>query len=248
MILIPAIDLRGGRAVRLQRGDFSRETVYADEPLAVARDFARAGASRLHVVDLDGARRGEPVSIEHLRRIAGELEIPVQYGGGLRTLEAVRAALEAGAERVVLGTAALAGASFLEAVLERAGDRAAVAVDVRAGEVAVAGWAERTDTKAEAAIERLAAAGVTRLVYTAVDRDGMLLGPDLEALRAAREAAGEQMRIVYSGGVSSLDDLRSLGGLEPAGLEGVIAGRALYEGRFTVAEGQVALDEARALH
>lgn len=248
MILIPAIDLRGGRAVRLQRGDFSRETVYADEPLATARDFARAGASRLHVVDLDGARRGEPVNLEHLRRIAGELEIPVQYGGGLRTLEAVSAALEAGAERVVLGTAALAGASFLEAVLERAGDRAAVAVDVRAGEVAVAGWAERTDTKAEAAIERLAAAGVTRLVYTAVDRDGMLLGPDLEALRAAREAAGEQMRIVYSGGVSSLDDLRSLGGLEPAGLEGVIAGRALYEGRFTVAEGQVALDEARALH
>lgn len=248
MILIPAIDLRGGRAVRLQRGDFSRETVYADEPLAAARDFARAGASRLHVVDLDGARRGEPVNLEHLRRIAGELEIPVQYGGGLRTLEAVSAALEAGAARVVLGTAALGDASFLEAVLERAGDRAAVAVDARAGEVAVAGWTQRTDTKAEAAIERLAAAGVTRLVYTAVDRDGMLLGPDLEGLRAAREAAGEQMRIVYSGGVSSLDDLRSLSGLDSAALEGVIAGRALYEGRFTVAEGQVALDEARALH
>jgi phosphoribosylformimino-5-aminoimidazole carboxamide ribotide isomerase len=248
VILIPAIDLRDGRAVRLRQGDFARETVYADDPLAAARDFARAGASRIHVVDLDGARSGEPANLEHLRRIAAELAIPIQYGGGLRTLDAVAAALEAGAERVVLGTAALLDERFLDDVLRRAGDRAAVAVDARAGEVSVAGWAEGTGAAAEATVERLAASGVTRLVYTAVDRDGMLAGPDREALRKVATAAGGRMRIVYSGGVGSLDDLRSLSALQLAGLEGVIAGRALYEGRFTVAEGQAALDDREALH
>ena len=247
MILIPAIDLRDGRAVRLRQGDFARETVYADDPLDAARDFADAGASLLHVVDLDGARSGEPANLEHLRRIA-ELAIPIQYGGGLRTLDAVAAALEAGAERVVLGTAALSDERFLHDVLGRVGDRAAVAVDTRAGQVAVAGWAEGTGAGAEATVARLAASCVTRLVYTAVDRDGMLAGPDREALRAVAAAAAERMRIVYSGGVGSLDHLRSLSGLRITALEGVIAGSALYEGRFTVAEGQAALDETEALH
>jgi phosphoribosylformimino-5-aminoimidazole carboxamide ribotide isomerase len=246
VILIPAIDLRDGRAVRLRQGDFARETVYAEDPLAAAREFARAGASRLHVVDLDGARSGEPANVEHLRRIASELAIPVQYGGGLRTLDAVVGALEAGADRVVLGTAALSDERFLDDVLRRAGGRVAVAVDARAGKVSVAGWAEWTGAHAEATVERLAKSGVTRLVYTAVERDGMLAGPDLEALRRVANVAGEGTRIVYSGGVSSLDDLRSLSGLRLAGLEGVIAGRALYEGRFTVAEGQAALDETGA--
>ncbi len=247
MILIPAIDVRDGRAVRLRQGDFARETVYADDPLAPARDFARAGASRLHVVDLDGARAGEPANLDHLRRITGRLAIPVQYGGGLRTIEAVAAALEAGADRVVVGTAALANERFLQEALRLAGDGVAVAVDARGGEVSVAGWAEPTGAGAEATVARLAASGVSRIVYTAVDRDGMLAGPDLEALSEVAAAAGDRMRIVYSGGVGSLDDLRSLSGLRAAGLEGVIAGRALYEKRFTVAEGQAALDET-ALH
>lgn len=246
MILIPAIDVRGGRAVRLRQGDFACETVYADDPLAAARDFAAAGASWLHVVDLDGARGGEPANLSQLRRIAGEPALSVQYGGGLRTLDAVRQALEAGAARVVLGTAALSDHAFLREALRRWGNRVVVAVDVRGGEVAVAGWTKGSATAPEEAIERVAGAGAGRLLYTAVDRDGMLAGPDQGALRRVAAAAG-RLRILYSGGVGSLEDLSSLRGLGLPALEGVIAGKALYEGRFTLAEGQAALDAASVL-
>ncbi|MGI8805320.1 MAG: HisA/HisF-related TIM barrel protein [Thermoleophilaceae bacterium] len=244
--LLPAIDIRDGRAVRLRQGDFERETVYADDPLEAARAWVEAGARSLHVVDLDGARRGEPASIAHLGRIAAEVDVPVQYGGGLRTVAAVEAALAAGADRVVLGTAALSDDAFLDAVLERFSDRAAVAVDARAGEVAVAGWTRARGERAEAVVRRLSQRGVARLVYTAVDRDGMLDGPDLDALRAVAAVAGEGTALVYSGGIGSLDDLRSVAALRIDRLEGVISGKALYERRFSVAAGQAALDGAGA--
>lgn len=243
MILLPAIDIRGGRAVRLAQGDFERETIYADDPLEAARSWWEAGARALHVVDLDGARRGRPASIEHLRRVARELSLPVQYGGGLRTQAAVATALDAGAERVVVGTAALSDDEFLDSVLERFGDRVAVAVDARDGEVAVAGWTESTGRRAETVVARLVARGVARIVYTDVGRDGMLTGPDLEGLLRVGEAAGDGTRLVCSGGVGSIDDLRSLRSLGLESLEAVISGKALYERRFTVAEGQAALDE-----
>lgn len=240
MILLPAVDIRDGRAVRLQQGDFARETVYADDPLEAARSWVEAGARELHIVDLDGAREGEPINVEHLRKITDELQVPVQYGGGLRSLDAVREALSAGAERIVLGTAAYRDPDFLDSVLREVWEsRIMVAIDVRGGKVSVAGWAESTQSSPGDAIERMHGHGVEHFVYTNVDRDGMLEGPDLDEVR--RVGAAIEGRFVISGGVGSIDDLRALRGLGLPNLMGVISGKALYEGRFTVAEAQDAL-------
>ena len=241
MILLPAIDIRDGRAVRLEKGDFDRETVYADDPLEAARSFVEAGAKSLHVVDLDGARSGRPVNLEHLRRITSELHVPVQYGGGLRSFVAAREALAAGAERVVLGTAAYSDMEFLDSVVETWGVRVVVAIDVRGGHVSVSGWEKTTQMPPEDVIERMQGRGVKQFVYTNVDRDGMLEGPDLDEVR---EVAGViRGRFIYSGGISSVDDLLALKALRLVNLAGVISGKALYEGRFTVAEGVEALEE-----
>ena len=241
MILLPAIDIRDGRAVRLEKGDFARETVYVDDPLDAARAWVEAGARQLHVVDLDGAREGEPANLDHLRRIASELTVPVQYGGGLRSLVAVREALAAGAARVVVGTAAYSDLDFLDSIVATWGVRICVAIDVRGGNVSVAGWTQTTQMPARDVIERLQSRGVKQFVYTNVDRDGMLEGPDLDDVRAVGEAI--RGRFIYSGGIASLDDLRALRELRLVNLAGVISGKALYEKRFTVAEGNEALDE-----
>jgi phosphoribosylformimino-5-aminoimidazole carboxamide ribotide isomerase len=239
MILVPAVDIREGRAVRLRQGDFEEETVYADEPLEAARSFVEVGAQLLHVVDLDGARDGRPANLTHLERIARELEVSVQYGGGLRSPESVERALAAGAERVVIGTAAYRDPAFLEEAIGEWGDRVAVAVDVRDGRVSVAGWTERTEMRPDEVIRRLQGQGVERFVYTDVERDGTLEGPDLKEVGRVAEAI--EGRFLYSGGVSSLDDLRALRALGVPGLAGVISGKALYEQRFGVAEAQEAL-------
>jgi phosphoribosylformimino-5-aminoimidazole carboxamide ribotide isomerase len=240
MILLPAVDIRDGRAVRLRQGRFEDETVYADEPLEAARSFVDAGARWLHVVDLDGARDGAPASIDHLERIAGELGVPVQYGGGLRSTESIRAALDAGAARVLLGTAAITDPDLLAAAVEEWGERVAVAVDVRGGRVSVSGWTEETDLSAEALIERMQGRGAQRFVYTNADRDGMLEGVDLEEV--TRVAAAVRGNFTISGGVGSLEDLRALRDANLPSLEGVISGKALYEGRFTVEEALRTLD------
>jgi phosphoribosylformimino-5-aminoimidazole carboxamide ribotide isomerase len=239
MILLPAIDIRDGRAVRLERGDFDRETVYAADPLEAARSFVESGARQLHVVDLDGARAGEPRNLDHLRRIAAELRVPVQYGGGLRSLVDVRGALAAGASRVVLGTAAYSDVEFLDAVVETWGVRIVVAIDVRGGHVSVAGWERTTQMLPEDVIERMQGRGVKQFVYTNVDRDGMLEGPDLDEVR--RMSGVIRGRFIYSGGIASLDDLTGLRALRLVNLAGVISGKALYEHRFTVPEAIEAL-------
>jgi phosphoribosylformimino-5-aminoimidazole carboxamide ribotide isomerase len=241
MILYPAIDILDGQAVRLVKGDFAEQTVYDDDPVRAARRWVDDGARFLHVVDLDGARAGRPVNLDHLGRIASALDVPVQYGGGLRTLPAVRDALRAGAQRAILGTAALTDVDLLDEVLAAYGDRVLVSVDVRGGHVATAGWTETTQMGVTDVIERLQARGVRRFVYTSVDRDGMLQGPDLDEVR--RVAASVRGRFLYSGGIGSLDDLRGLGGLRQVNLSGVIVGKALYERRFSVAEGQMALEQ-----
>jgi phosphoribosylformimino-5-aminoimidazole carboxamide ribotide isomerase len=241
VIFLPAIDIRDGRAVRLERGDFSRETVYVDDPLEAARSFVEAGARTLHVVDLDGAREGRPANLEHLRRITSELEVPVQYGGGLRTLVAVREALAAGAERVVLGTAALVDVEFLDSVIAAWGVRIVVAVDVREGHVSVAGWTKPTQMLPTDAIERMQRRGVKQFVYTNVDRDGTMEGPDVDELRTVSDAV--RGRFLYSGGIASVRDLEALREQRLVNLAGVISGKALYEGRFTVAEAVEALKE-----
>jgi phosphoribosylformimino-5-aminoimidazole carboxamide ribotide isomerase len=241
MILLPAIDIRGGKAVRLQRGDFSKETVYQDDPLEAAASFVEAGARFLHVVDLDGAREGAPVNLEHLRRITAELGVAVQYGGGLRSLPAVREALAAGAERVVVGTAAYSDVDFVDALLETWEPRVVVAVDVREGHVSVAGWTKATQMLPEDVIQRLQRRGVKQFMYTNVDRDGTLEGPDLDEL--TRISATVRGRFLYSGGISSVEDLAALRRLRLVNLAGVVSGKALYEGRFTVQQGMAALDD-----
>lgn len=240
MILLPAVDIRDGRAVRLQQGDFARETVYGEDPVEAARDFGVAGARALHVVDLDGARDGEPANLGHAERIVRELGLPVQYGGGLRSLHSINRALGAGVERVILGTAALTDVDFLEQALGDFGDRVAVGVDVRDGRVAVKGWTEEAAGEPEQVLAELGDRGVQRVVYTSVSRDGMLEGPDLDEVGRVCAAFGGE--VVYSGGIGSLDDLRGLGELGLSNLVGVISGKALYEGRFSVSDAQAALD------
>jgi phosphoribosylformimino-5-aminoimidazole carboxamide ribotide isomerase len=239
VILYPAIDISDGKAVRLVKGDFNEKTVYEDSPLEAARAWVDAGARFLHVVDLDGARTGSPKSLHHLEEIAHELHVPVQYGGGLRSLPAVRDALRAGAERVILGTAAYTDIDFLDDVLGAFRERVIVSVDTRGGNVSTSGWQETTQMPAEAVIERLQNRGVRSFVYTNVDRDGMLEGPDLDEVK--RIAAVVRGRFIYSGGIGKLDDLVELAALRQVNLGGVIVGKALYEGRFTIAEAQKAL-------
>jgi phosphoribosylformimino-5-aminoimidazole carboxamide ribotide isomerase len=241
VILLPAVDIRDGKAVRLVQGDFARETVYHDDPLDAARAWVEQGARSLHVVDLDGAVRGEPANLDHLRRITEAVDVPVQYGGGLRDARTVRAALAAGADRVVIGTAAYTDSEFLDEVIATWGARAIVAVDVRGGKVSVAGWTKETQGIPVDVIERLQRRGVRRFAYTNVDRDGTLEGPDIEDVK--RIGAAVHGRFIYSGGIGSLEHLRALARARLVNLAGVIAGKSLYEGKFTVPEAHAALDE-----
>ncbi len=244
MILYPAIDIRGGRAVRLVQGDYSRETAFDADPLDAAERWLAQGARALHVVDLDGARAGRPQNLPHVERIASAAGVPVQVGGGLRDPDAVEAALATGAERVVLGTAAIAEPPLVEALVrEHGGSRIVVAADSRRGRVAVEGWERESELGAAELIAELSGRGVGTFLFTPVEVDGTLAGPAVNELRdvvSAAEAAGASL--LYSGGVGDLEDLRMLASLSLPALDGVIVGRALYEGRFTVAEGQAALD------
>jgi phosphoribosylformimino-5-aminoimidazole carboxamide ribotide isomerase len=240
MIFYPAIDILDGKAVRLARGDFTVKTVYDADPLDAARRWAAEGARVLHVVDLDGARSGAPVNLQHVQRIAAAVDVPVQVGGGLRSLDAVRDAVSAGASRVVLGTAAYKDIDFLDDAIAEFGDKVVVSVDARAGFVAAAAWTEQTELPAESVIDRIGLRGVRSFVYSNIERDGMLTGPDLDEVR--RIAGSVRGRFLYSGGISSLSDLEALAALRQVNLAGVIVGKALYEGRFTVTEAQDALD------
>jgi phosphoribosylformimino-5-aminoimidazole carboxamide ribotide isomerase len=239
VILYPAIDIADGKAVRLVQGDFDAETVYADSPLEAARAWVQAGARYLHVVDLDGARTGAPQNLDHVERIAGELGVPLQVGGGLRSVGAVRDVVAAGATRVILGTAAFADVDFLDEVVAEFGERTVVSVDTRGGFVSTSGWTETTDLPAVDVIERMQDRGVHSFVFTNVDRDGMLEGPDLDEVRRVADAV--RGRFMYSGGIGGREDLAALAALRQVNLAGVIVGKALYERRFTFAEGQAAL-------
>jgi phosphoribosylformimino-5-aminoimidazole carboxamide ribotide isomerase len=229
--LLPAIDLRGGRVVRLREGDFSRETTYSDDPAAVAADFAAAGARWIHLVDLDGARAGEPRQLDAAGAVltAASPACSVELAGGMRGVEAVDAALALGARRVVIGTAAVRDPGFARTLVSRFGpDRIVAALDVRGGRVVGEAWRAGAEGEpAEEILQRLADAGIERFEVTAIDRDGSLAGPDLalldELIRLDRGA------VIASAGISSLDDLRAVQAL---GCSGAIVGRALYEGRL----------------
>lgn len=240
MILLPAIDILGGKAVRLTQGEFDQQTVYDADPVDAARRFADGGARALHVVDLDGARGGSPTNLDHVRRIIEATRLPIQLGGGLRSLAAIEQAVAAGATRIVLGTAAFRDVDLLDEALARWGDRVVVSVDARDGRLAAAGWTEELEVPVEKVIAQLAARGVRRFVYSSIERDGVLAGPDLDAAR--RMAQVVRGSFIYSGGIASLDDLEALRALRQVNLAGVIVGKALYEGRFTVGEAQQVLD------
>jgi len=230
--------------VRLLKGDFQASTIYEQDPFCAARGWVAQGARYLHVVDLDGARAGEPVNLEQLRRIAG-LGVPVQYGGGLRSGTAVARALASGAARVILGTAAFSDPPLLREVLEaHAPEQVLVAVDVRGGYVATHGWLETTDARARDAFAALREQGVRHFVFTNIDHDGMLDGPNRDEVVWAAKAASDGS-LIYSGGIGELIDLERLARLRSEraidGLDGVIVGKALYEERFTVQEAQAAL-------
>jgi phosphoribosylformimino-5-aminoimidazole carboxamide ribotide isomerase len=242
VILYPAIDIRGGRAVRLVQGDYGRETAFDSDPLDAARRWVDQGARALHVVDLDGARDGAPASLEHVRRICAASGVAVQLGGGLRTAADVAAALGAGVERVVLGTAALADPALIEALAAEHGERIVVAADVRGDLVVVEGWERSTSIGAEELIADLSARGVKRFLFTPIEVDGTLEGPGIDDLRAVAASADRiRAELIYSGGIGSVEDLRALAAAELPALAGVIVGRALYEGRFTVGEAIAAL-------
>jgi phosphoribosylformimino-5-aminoimidazole carboxamide ribotide isomerase len=240
VILYPAIDIRDGHAVRLRRGDFEQETVYDADPAEAARRWAAQGARYLHVVDLDGAKSGRPVNLEAVERIASSVEVPFQVGGGVRDTGALEAMLASGADRVLLGTAAMRDPGLVRAALREHRDQLVVSVDARHGRVAIAGWTEAGDAAAADAVAELTAAGVRRFVFTPIDVDGTMQGPDLAAL--SEVAAATDAELIYSGGVGELEHLRSIAAQAPAQLGGVIVGRALYEGRFSIAEAQAALN------
>jgi phosphoribosylformimino-5-aminoimidazole carboxamide ribotide isomerase len=243
LTLYPAIDIRRGRAVRLLRGDYGRETAYDADPLEAARRWQEGGAEVLHIVDLDGARSGRPENLPLVERIAAELQIPIQVGGGLRDAAAVDAVLAAGAARAVLGTRAQRDPQFVgELAASHGAQRIVASVDARAGRVAVEGWEQATETPVPELISELAALGVRRFVYTPVEVDGTLAGPGIAGLAAVASACAEaDAELIYSGGIGSLDDLRSLTRLPMPAIGGVIVGRALYERRFNVPEAVAAL-------
>ncbi len=240
MDLYPAIDLRGGRVVRLQQGDYDRETQYSDDPVAVAQRFEAAGARWIHVVDLDAARSGIATNRDAIRSICDHLTSNVQSGGGVRDAARAEALLEAGVERVVVGTAAVEHPELVDELALRFPGRVAVGLDARGRDVATHGWETATGADLVDLARRFDRPGVGALVVTEIGRDGMLAGPDVEQL--ATVLAAVRVPVIASGGVATEDDLRVLAGLEVEGrhLAGVIAGRAIYEGRFTVEEGVAA--------
>jgi phosphoribosylformimino-5-aminoimidazole carboxamide ribotide isomerase len=239
VILYPAIDIRGGQAVRLLQGDYGRETAYDADPVDAATRWAGEGAEFLHVVDLDGAKAGEPRNLGAVRRIAAAVECPIQVGGGLRDPESVDAILEAGAERVVIGTAALRDPKFLDAAVAAHGERVVVSVDTRGGKVSLSGWTETSDLEAPAAVAQLSERGVQRFLCTAIEVDGTMEGPAIDQLNEI--AAATSGKVIASGGVGTIEHLKQLSQDAAPNIEGAIVGRALYERQFTVAEGIAAL-------
>jgi phosphoribosylformimino-5-aminoimidazole carboxamide ribotide isomerase len=239
MEIIPAIDLKGGRVVRLIQGDPWRETRYSDDPAAVAREWERRGAQRLHLVDLDGAFEGSPVNQKALGQIFRAIRVPAQLGGGLRSLDSVRAALDLGASVAIVGTAAIRDGRFLEVVCAAFPGRVALGLDARGGRLATSGWAEATTLRAPELARRVNDLPLVAIIYTDIQRDGMLEGPDLEGL--ADIVSATQIPVIASGGISSVADIRAVSALTPR-VGGAIIGKALYDGRLTL---EAALAAAR---
>jgi phosphoribosylformimino-5-aminoimidazole carboxamide ribotide isomerase len=242
MIVYPAIDLRGGRCVRLREGDFARETVYGDDPVAMARRWVDAGATWLHVVDLDGAVAGRPVQLALVRAVCAAVAVPVQVGGGIRTAADADAVLGAGARRVVVGTMAIREPDACAALCGANPGRVAVGLDAQGGRARVAGWLEGSDADVVALAPTVAAMGAACIVYTDIGRDGTEQGPDLDGTRAVARAAG--IPVIASGGVGTTEHVRAVAALAAEGVDGVIVGRALYTGAVDLGAALAAVRDA----
>ena len=234
MLIIPAIDIKDGRCVRLFQGELDKETVYFEKPIDAARHWVKEGATFIHIVDLNGAVEGRPVHAKEVEAICRETILAVELGGGLRSVEAVQAALDLGVTRIVIGTAAYDNAELLRALCERFPGKIVVGIDARSGKVAVKGWKETTPMDAVELAQRCEADGASRIIYTDISRDGTREGVNLDETRKIAQSVS--IPIIASGGVATLEDIRALMPLEKEGVEGVIVGRALYAGAFTLKE------------
>ena len=230
--IYPAIDMRGGKCVRLLQGDYDKETVYGDSPFAMAKVFADEGAEWIHMVDLDGAKAGQRVNHDHVLEVANKLNVKVQIGGGIRTEEDVAFYLEYGVSRVILGSAAISNPDFVKAMLAKYGEKIAIGIDAKDGYVATEGWLNTSNVKATELGKTLADAGAEVFIFTDIATDGMLSGPNVKAIVEMAEATGKQ--VIASGGVSQLQDLVNLKEYEARGVAGAIVGKALYTKQFTV--------------
>ncbi len=234
MDVIPAIDLLGGRCVRLYQGDYNQSEVVADDPVSMAQSWAAQGATRLHLVDLDGAKTGDPVNLPIIAQIVAALAIPVQVGGGLRSAERIEAMLASGVQQVILGTVAIEQPELVASLCQKHPDQIIVGIDAREGKVATRGWLTTSEVLAVELGQRMADCGAAAIIYTDIQRDGTLQGPNIPPLREMATAV--QIPVIASGGVSSLTDLLNLLALEPLGVKGVIVGKALYTGDLILTE------------
>lgn len=231
MILFPAIDIRGGKCVRLIQGDYNQEIIYRDSPSEMAKEWEEQGAAYIHVVDLDGARSGDSLNRKAIEEIAGAVRIPVQVGGGVRDMETVEAHIKSGVSRVIIGTAAIENPQFIEEAVAKYGGKIAVSIDARNGFAATNGWTETSDVRAIDLLGRLVEIGIETVVYTDILKDGMLQGPNFDELRLMNNATA--IDIIASGGVSTQTDVEKLGQM---GLYGAIIGKALYEGKVSLGQ------------
>lgn len=239
MIVYPAIDIKDGQCVRLLQGKEEEVTVFAPDPVLVAKKWQKYGAQILHLVDLDGAFQGRPQNIEAVRKITEAVDIPVQFGGGVREIGVLKELFQIGVAQVVLGTVVVEKPNFLKAVVELYGSRLLVGLDTRSGKIAVKGWKKVTDVGLFEVAKQVEELGVSRIVFTDIERDGVMAGPNIEKIHALAQTV--KIPLIASGGISSLEHIKALKELEPLGVEGVIVGRALYEKKFTL---QQAIKEA----
>ena len=243
MDVIPAIDLLEGRCVRLYQGDYQQSQVYHENPIEVARQWAEEGATRLHLVDLDGAKQGKPVNLNTIEAIARAIDIPIQVGGGLRDRQSVAQLINLGVDRTILGTAAVENPTLVQQLCQEFSGKIAVGIDARNGKVATRGWLETSEVLATELAQKMAELGACAIIYTDIHRDGTLQGPNREALREL--ATHLSIPVIASGGISSLSDLLGLLALEPLGVTGVIVGKALYTGDVSLTEAVRAIGQGR---
>lgn len=242
-IIYPAIDIRGGKCVRLVQGDYNQETVYNENPVEVAKAWEQQGGSYIHLVDLDGAKAGYPVNDELIGQIASAVGVPVQVGGGIRDLESVKRLLSLGVSRVIIGTAAIEDEAFTSAVLQQYGDQVAIGIDARDGYVATRGWLNTSSIQAVELAQQLAAKGAETFIFTDISRDGMMQGPNVEAIVNLAKVSGKT--VIASGGVTVQDDLLALARYKDQGVGGAIVGKALYTGNISLEKAIADIQKAK---